>query len=76
MSTNFAGYIENKGCYASLEIGKLQEIVAGSAAEEMGVIRVAEQDGQDYFFEPKIFSPLVLPPELFPPCVRTGGGQF
>ena len=64
MNTKFAVCINNKGFEASLEIGKLYEIVADAEAENDDMIRVIDEDGEDYLFEAKIFYPLVLPPDL------------
>ncbi len=64
MNTKFAVCINNKGFEASLEVGKLYEIVADAEAESDDMIRVIDEDGEDYLFEAKIFYPLVLPSDL------------
>jgi hypothetical protein len=64
MNNNFAVCIHNKGFEASLEVGKLYEIVADSEAESDGMIRVIDEDGEDYLFESKNFFPLIIPKEL------------
>ncbi len=64
MNTKFAVCIENKGFEASLEVGKLYEIVADAEAESDDMIRVIDEDGEDYLFEAKIFYPLVIPADL------------
>ena len=64
MNTKFAVCINNKGFEASLEVGKLYEIVADTDAESDDMIRVIDEDGEDYLFEAKIFYPLVLPSDL------------
>lgn len=64
MNTKFAVCINNKGFEASLEVGKLYEVVADADAETDGMIRVIDEDGEDYLFEAKIFYPLVLPSDL------------
>ncbi len=64
MNTKFAVCINNKGFEASLEVGKLYEIVADAEAENDDMIRVIDEDGGDYLFEANIFFPLVLPPDL------------
>jgi hypothetical protein len=64
MNTRFAVCINNKGFEASLEIGKLYEIVPDAEAENDGMIRVIDEDGEDYLFEAKIFYPLNIPADL------------
>lgn len=64
MNTKFAVCINNKGFEASLEVGKLYEVVADAEAESDDMIRVVDEDGEDYLFEANIFYPLVIPNEL------------
>ena len=64
MNTRFAVCINNKGFEASLEVGKLYEIVADAEAESDEMIRGIDEDGEDYLVEAKNFYPLVIPPDL------------
>jgi hypothetical protein len=64
MNTKFAVCINNKGFEASLEVGKLYEVVADANAENDDMIRVIDEDGEDYLFESKIFYPLAIPQDL------------
>lgn len=64
MNTRFAVCIKNKGFEASLEVGKLYEVVPDAEAENDDMIRVIDEDGEDYLFEADIFYPLVLPNDL------------
>lgn len=64
MNTKIAVCISNKGFEASLEVGKLYEVVWDEEAESDDMIRVIDEDGEDYLFESKIFYPLVLPFDL------------
>ncbi len=64
MNTKFAVCINNKGFEASLEIGKLYEVVSDAEAGNDDMIRVTREDGEDYLFEAKIFYPLVIPADL------------
>ena len=64
MNTKFAVCINNKGFEASLEVGKLYETVADAEAESDAMIRVIDEDGEDYLFESKNFYPLVIPADL------------
>lgn len=61
MNTKFAVCINNKGFEASLEVGKLYEVI-GEEADEM--IRVVDEEGEDYLYEAKNFYPLVIPADL------------
>jgi len=64
MNTRFAVCVSNNGLEASLEVGKLYEIVPDRDAENDDMIRVIDEDGEDYLFESRIFFPLTIPPEL------------
>lgn len=64
MNTKFAFCVKNKGFEASLEVGKLYEVVADAEAESDDMIRVIDEDGEDYLFEASIFYQLVIPPDL------------
>ncbi|MGI8786619.1 MAG: hypothetical protein ACR2HG_02505 [Pyrinomonadaceae bacterium] len=61
MNTRFAVCINNKGFEASLEIDKLYEIIS---EESDGMIRVIDEEGEDYLYEAENFYPLVLPADL------------
>ena len=64
MNTRFAVCINNRGYEASLEIGKLYEVVPDEDAENDEMIRIIDEDGEDYLFETRIFYPLVIPGDL------------
>jgi hypothetical protein len=64
MNTKFAVCVKNKGFEASLEVGKLYEVVPDSEAENDEMIRVIDEDGEDYLFEGKNFYPLAIPLDL------------
>lgn len=64
MNTKFAVCIKNKGYETSHEVGKLYEVVPDSEAEADGMIRVIDEDDEDYFFEASTFYPLVIPTDL------------
>ncbi|MGH9821403.1 MAG: hypothetical protein ACRD43_14650 [Pyrinomonadaceae bacterium] len=64
MNTKFAVCIDNKGFEASLEVGKLYEVVSDNDAEADDMLRVIDEDGEDYLFESRIFYPLVIPSDL------------
>jgi len=64
MNTKFAVCIKNKGFEASLEVGKLYEVVPDVEVEKDDMIRVIDEDGEDYLFEANIFYPLAIPSDL------------
>lgn len=64
MNTKYAVCINNRGFEASLEVGKLYEIVPDDEAERDEMLRVIDEDGEDYLFEANIFYPLVVPSDL------------
>lgn len=64
MNTKFAVCTNNRGFEASLEVGKLYEVVTDEEAERDDMIRVIDEDGEDYLFEAKIFYPLAIPTDL------------
>jgi hypothetical protein len=64
MNIRFAVCINKEGFEASLEVGKLYEIVSDIEAENDDMLRVIDEDGEDYLFEAKIFYPLVIPTDL------------
>jgi hypothetical protein len=64
MNNKYAVCINNKGFEASLEVGKLYEIVADSEANSDDMIRIIDEDGEDYLFESKNFYPLAIPTDL------------
>ncbi len=64
MITTFAVCINNNSFEASLEIGKLYEVVPDAEVENDDMIRVIDEDGEDYLFETKIFYPMIIPADL------------
>jgi hypothetical protein len=64
MNTKFAVCINSKGYEASLEVGKLYEVVPDKDAEDDDMIRVVDEDGEDYLFEVQKFYPLAIPADL------------
>lgn len=58
----FVVCLNNEGFAASLEIGKLYQIVPDEEAEKLGGLRVIDEDGEDYFYDAEMFCPLQVPP--------------
>lgn len=61
-SPQFVVCLDNTGFAASLEIGKLYQIVPDAQAEKIGGLRVIDEDGEDYLFDSDLFCPLQVPP--------------
>ena len=61
MNMKFAVCIKNIGYEASLEVGKLYEIIS---EVNDGMVRVVDEEGEDYIYEAGNFYPLVLPAGL------------
>ncbi len=58
----FVVCLNNKGFAASLEVGKLYQIVPDKEAEKMGGLRVIDEDGEDYLYDSDMFCQLQVPP--------------
>ena len=58
----FVVCLNNEGFAASLEVGKLYQIVPDKKAEALGGLRVIDEDGEDYFYDVDMFCPLQVPP--------------
>ena len=62
--TAFAVCIDNTGYPASLEAGKLYEVVPDAAAAKHGLIRVIDESGEDYGYSAERFFILAVPHAL------------
>ena len=58
----FVVCLNNEGFAASLEVGKLYQIVPDKTAEKLGGLRVIDEDGEDYLYDSDMFCPLEVPP--------------
>lgn len=56
--------LNNEGCRASLEVGKLYRFIPDKEAEAEGLIRVVDESGEDYAFDADRFHPVSLPPTV------------
>jgi hypothetical protein len=61
---NFAVCISNEGYPASLEVGKLYQILPDETAESHGYIRVIDESGEDYGYSRDRFFPIQIPSAL------------
>ena len=62
--TVFAVCIDDTGYSASLEAGKLYEVVPDAEAAKHGLIRVIDESGEDYGYSAKRFFTLPVPHAL------------
>ena len=60
----FAVCINNEGYAASLEVGKLYEVIPDETAAAHGYIRVVDESGEDYGYAATRFFPLEVPQVL------------
>jgi hypothetical protein len=58
----FVVCLNNNGYTASLEVGKLYQIVPDTDAEKHGGFRVIDEDGEDYLYSSSMFCRLQVPP--------------
>jgi hypothetical protein len=62
--TIFAVCVDNTGYPASLEAGKLYEVIPDADAKKHGLIRVVDESGEDYGYSAKRFFVLDVPQAL------------
>lgn len=60
----FVVCINNKGYEASLEFGKIYQVVIDKEAEAEGLIRIIDESGEDYGYSLERFHSVVLPQTL------------
>jgi hypothetical protein len=63
-ASKFALCLNNEGYKASLEVGKLYQVIPDNEAEDHGLIRVIDESGEDYAFASNRFHPMELPPQI------------
>jgi hypothetical protein len=61
-TSHFAVCIDNKGYEASLELGKLYQVIPDEEASANDLIRVIDESGEDYAFAANRFHALDVPP--------------
>ncbi len=59
---HFAVCINNEGYEASLELGKLYQVIPDVEADANNLIRVIDESGEDYAFAASRFHALEIPP--------------
>jgi len=60
----FAVCISNDDYPASLEVGKLYQVIPDAVAESHGYIRVIDESGEDYGYSKDRFFPIEIPVAL------------
>ena len=60
----FVVCINNKGYEASLQIGKLYRVITDENAVEYGLLRVIDEEGEDYGYPTERFFPVEIPQAL------------
>jgi len=63
-SARFVVCIDNKGYEASLQIGKLYSAIPDDEASEYGLLRVIDEEGEDYGYPAERFFPIEIPRAL------------
>jgi hypothetical protein len=63
-SSTFAVCINNDGYPASLEVGKIYEVLSDESADSHGYLRVIDESGEDYAYAKNRFYPLSIPDDL------------
>ena len=58
---HFAVCIRNEGHEESLELRKIYEVLADSAAAKHEMVRVIDEEGEDYLYPERWFMPIELP---------------
>lgn len=61
-STQYVICIRNKGSAAWLETGKIYRRLPDSVAQNVGMIRVIDESGEDYLYSPDYFLPITVSP--------------
>ncbi len=59
---HFAVCINNEGYEASLELGKLYQVISDEEADANDLVRVVDESGEDYAFAATRFHALEVPP--------------
>ena len=64
LSSQFVVCINNLEYEASLEFGKVYNVIPDAEAESDGMIRIVDESGEDYMFSASRFYPVQLPSQL------------
>ena len=58
----FAMCIDNRGCEASLCVGKVYQVIRPEPHDSPNDVRVVDEEGEDYLYAARQFVPVMLPP--------------
>jgi len=61
---HFAVCVRNEGHEESLEVRKIYEVLNDSLGDSHGMIRVIDEEGEDYLYPKRWFVPIELPRNL------------
>jgi hypothetical protein len=64
LTKRFAVCIDNEGYEASLEFGKLYQVMPDPEAAKHGYMTVIDESGEGYWYSARRFSPVEVPSEL------------
>ncbi len=56
----FVVCVKNKGYLASLEVRKVYRVLPDSDGEKHGLLRVVDEDGEDYLYPQAYFVPIAV----------------
>jgi hypothetical protein len=60
LATRFVVCVRNKGYPASLEARKVYRVLADPEGEKLGLLRVIDEDGEDYLYPRAYFVPIAV----------------
>ncbi len=58
----FVVCLNNEGVQASLEVGKLYQMLPDENALNDNYLRIIDEDGEDYLYPANMFCPISVPP--------------
>ena len=61
---HFAVCIRNEGYEASLELRKIYEVLVDPEAEQLGMVRVIDEEAEDYLYSKDWFLAIDLPVQI------------
>jgi hypothetical protein len=61
---HFVVCIRNEGYEASLELRKIYEVIDDPQAAKLNMLRVIDEEGEDYLYSKEWFLPIELPNKL------------
>jgi len=62
--SHFVVCIDNAGYDASLDVRKIYRTIADAKAEDLGLLRVIDESGEDYLYPKKLFAAIDVTPAI------------